>query len=368
MIHGGGPTAVWNASVAGLALETRGLAGVPRLMAARGGISGLWARDWIDLSAVPGPRLEELAGSPGSAIGSSRDAVDEAALARALEALRVHRARVVFLSGGNGTMRTAERLHRAGGGAIQVIGIPKTIDNDIPGLPWTPGYGSVARFFAHAARDAGEDNRSLPSPVMVLETLGRDTGWVTAATALARHEAGDAAHLIYLPERPVSLDQICGDVEATLRRLGRCVIAVCEGMKDERGEPFGAAIQADRDGVARLAATLGHSLAMSIQARLNVRARSEKPGLVGRCFAALASEADRDLSFRCGQAAARAAAAGHSGVMVTGTDRCVALGEVAGRLRRFPENWITEAGNDVTGGFVEWLAPIAGAVAAHARL
>jgi 6-phosphofructokinase 1 len=341
-------------------------------MAARGGFSGLWARSWIDLSCVATTRLDELAGAPGSAIGSSRDIVDDAALAQAADALRAHNTRVAFLSGGNGTMRTAHRLQLAVGATVQVIGIPKTIDNDIPGLPWTPGYGSVARFFAHAARDAGEDNRSLPSPVMVLETLGRDTGWVTAATALARHHArdheDDAPHLIYLPERPVSLEKVCADVDGVLHRLGRCVISVCEGMKDEHGEPFGADVQRDRDGVRRLSATLGHSLAVLIHRHLNVRARSEKPGLVGRCFAALASEPDRALSFQCGQQAARAAAAGQSGIMVNGQGGWVSLEEISGELRQFPQHWIAQAGNDVDPGFVEWLRPIIGVIAEHPRL
>ena len=368
LIHGGGPTAVWNASLAGLALEARRLPGIPRLMAVRGGFSGLWAQNWIDLSSVAPPRLDELADSPGSAIGSSRDIVDDAALAQAVDALQAHKTRVVFLSGGNGTMRTAHRLQLAVGDRLQVIGIPKTIDNDIPGLTWTPGYGSVARFFAHAARDAGEDNRSLPSPVMVLETLGRDTGWVTAATVLARHHANDAPHLIYLPERPVSLEKVCSDVDGVLHRLGRCVIAVCEGMKNELGEPFGADVQWDRDGARRLASTLGHSLAVLIHRNLNVRARSEKPGLVGRCFAALASEPDRALSFQCGQQAARAAADGLSGIMVNGQGGSVALAEISGQLRQFPQHWITEAGNDVDPGFVECLRPIVGGVPGHHRL
>ena len=368
LIHGGGPTAVWNASLAGLALEAHRLPGFPLLMAARGGFSGLWAREWINLSAVPQARLDELAYASGSAIGTSRDNVDDAALLRAMEALTAHNARVVFVSGGNGTMGTAHRLQQAAGTALQVIGIPKTIDNDIPGLPWTPGYGSVARFFAHAARDAGEDNRSLPSPVMVLETLGRDTGWVTAATALARHRPDDAPHLIYLPERPVSLEKVCADVDETLHRLGRCVIAVCEGMKDELGRPFGAELQRDRDGAGRLASTLGHSLAGLIHQRLNVRARSERPGLVGRSFAALASEPDRLLSFECGKQAARAAAAGQSGILVTGQGGWVSLAEISGQLRQFPHHWIADAGNDVSQTFLDWLSPIVGEVRAHPHL
>jgi 6-phosphofructokinase 1 len=203
---------------------------------------------------------------------------------------------------------------------------------------------------------------------MVLETLGRDTGWVTAATALARGAEGDAPHLIYLPEAPVTLERICADVEVVLGRLGRCVLAVCEGLKDPSGNPFGAVVQADRDGVRRLAATLGHSLARSIGERLKIRARAEKPGLVGRCFGPLASEADRAASRRCGELAARAAADGATGVMATPQGELAALEAVAGQVREFPHHWISNGGNDVSREFVEWLEPIAGTVSSHARL
>jgi 6-phosphofructokinase 1 len=127
-------------------------------------------------------------------------------------------------------------------------------------------------------------------------------------------------------------------------------------------------VQADRDGVRRLAATLGHSLARSIGERLKIRARAEKPGLVGRCFGPLASEADRAASRRCGELAARAAADGATGVMATPQGELAALEAVAGQVREFPHHWISNGGNDVSREFVEWLEPIAGTVSSHARL
>ena len=170
LIHGGGPTAVLNASLAGLALELR-RAGHWSLAGARFGFAGLLAEDFLDLDAPAESLLEQIALAPGSALGSSRHPLDEAGYERAVEILLHHGITTAFLNGGNGTMRAARHLAESAGARLQVIGIPKTIDNDIPGTDHTPGYGSVARFFAHAVRDAGEDNRSLPSPVMVVETL-----------------------------------------------------------------------------------------------------------------------------------------------------------------------------------------------------
>lgn len=369
LIHGGGPTAVLNASLAGLALECRRLAGFPDLWAARHGLDGFFASDWLDLSAQPESLLQSLLAAPGSAIGSSRYPMRDEDFARAVSICRDRRVRIVFLTGGNGTMRCAARLHQAAGDALQVIGIPKTIDNDIPGMDHTPGYASVARFFAHAARDLGADNRALPSPVTILETLGRDTGWVTASTVLARSQSGDAPHLIYLPERPLTLGRICQDIQCTLDRLGRCVVAICEGQRDENGQPFGADVPQDRDGVPRLASNLGHTLALLVSRRLGIRARSEKPGLVGRCFAATASAADRAEAELCGRHAVRVARAGQSGVMVAlhrqespAYSPVVETVPLADGLRHFPQPWIAEGGNDVTSDFVQWLFPLTGPI------
>lgn len=371
LVHGGGPTAVLNASLAGLALEMRALGGW-RLAGARFGIEGVLEERFIDLEAPPADLLKAVGRAPGSAIGSSRLPLADGDFDRAVNILARHGFNVVFLNGGNGTMRTARGLEEAAGGSLRVIGIPKTIDNDIPGTDHTPGYGSVARFFAHAARDAGEDNRSLPSPVMVLETLGRDTGWVTAAAALARRGEDDAPHLIYLPEQRVPLAQICGDVERTVARLGRCVVAVCEGQRDENGEPFGADVQVDRDGRQRLAANLGHRLALLVQEATGLRTRSEKPGLTGRSSGVLASERDRADARACGVEAARAAHRGESGVMVrldhSGLTSTIPLGHVTPGLREFPHEWLAGDGLGVTQEFVEWLRPLAGEVTGWPRL
>jgi 6-phosphofructokinase 1 len=201
--------------------------------------------------------------------------------------------RWLFYTGGNGSMETARQITeaaRASDRALDVIGVPKTIDNDLAGTDHTPGYGSAARFFACAARDLGADNRALRGLVQILEVLGRHTGWLTAATTLARRDADDAPHLVYLPERPLPLARLLDDVQRVFDRLGRCTVTVCEGQLDEHGEPFGADVRMSSRGP--LATNLAHRLALLVTQRLGIKARGEKPGLLGRVSRVLRSDVD----------------------------------------------------------------------------
>jgi ATP-dependent phosphofructokinase / diphosphate-dependent phosphofructokinase len=288
---------------------------------------------------------------------------------------------VFFYTGGNGSMDTAlaiDRAAREAGYELLVAGIPKTIDNDLSVTDHTPGYASTAHFFAVAARDVGEDNRSLPSPVCVLEVLGRNAGWVVAATAFARQAPEDAPHLIYLPERRLSLDRIAADVETVYRRIGRCLVAVCEGQLDENGRAFGADVDRAESAVHRLASNLGHTLARLLTEKTGLRARSEKPGLFGRSCGPLASELDRREAWQCGRAAAKAALEGEGGVMAalrrdsTEPYHCstflTPLDTVARKERCLPAEWIAPEGNDVMPAFREWAAPLIPVVEAYPRL
>ena len=371
--HGGGPTAVINASLAGLIDECRRRG--YSLYGARYGLAGLLRGDLVDLLALDAALVRQIGAAPGSALGSSRLPLAGEDYARLLEVFRRADVHTFFYTGGNGSMETALRIAREARGAhydLQVIGIPKTIDNDLCVTDHTPGYASTARFFACAARDVGEDNRSLPSPICVLETLGRNAGWIVAATSLARHRDDDAPHLIYFPERRLSLDRIVSDVERVYRRLGRAVVAGCEGQLNEAGQPFGADV--DRAGipVQRLASNLGHTLARSIGEKLGIRARVEKPGLLGRCCGEFAVPLDRRESFACGRAAAVAAGAGETEAMVAlradSSTFLTPLETVARRERLLPSEWICPDGNDVTGAFQEYAGRLVGEVPGWARL
>jgi 6-phosphofructokinase 1 len=379
--HGGGPTPVLNASLAGVIAESRNHPGITALYGARFGASGLAGDDFIDLSARDDRIIEQLRIAPGSAIGSSRRNIESSDFERILDVLRRRDARFLFYTGGNGSMDTAMRLDQCAAQAgyeLRVIGIPKTIDNDLMVTDHTPGYGSCARFFAHAVRDISADNRALPPPIEVIEVLGRNVGWVVAATALARHRGDDAPHLIYFPECGVSSDQLCADVEGVYRRLGRCTIAVCEGQTDDAGGWFGAELITKPGARDPLPANMGHVIAKLIWSRTGLRARAEKPGLLGRSCAALASETDRTESWNCGVAAVRCAVEGRSGVMVAirreagpkykSETFLTPLEIVARKERPFPREWINAERNDVREEFLAWADPLIGPVQPHVCL
>jgi 6-phosphofructokinase 1 len=341
----------------------------------------LLAGNFVDLLAQPAELIEAIAQTPGSAIGSSRLKLQTADYERIIQTFRQRDVHWFFYTGGNGSMGTAlelEQCARESGYELGVVGIPKTIDNDLLVTDHTPGYASTARFFACAARDVGEDPRSLPSPICVLETLGRNAGWIVASTSLARREEDDAPHLIYFPERPLSLERMAADAQRVYRRLGRVAIAVCEGQLDETGQPFGAAV--DRPDVAqhRLASNLGHTLAQLLAAKTGLRARAEKPGLLGRSCGPFASPLDRAEAYECGRAAARAAMQGRSGCMVAirresgepwrSSTFLTPLESVARKQRTLPLEWIVPEGNDVLPAFRDYARPLVGDVPFYPRL
>lgn len=379
--HGGGPTAVINASLAGLVEECRRQPNVSMLYGAEFGLRGVLEEKWISLLGRDPELIRSIGESPGSALGSSRLKLEDPDYERVLDVFQRNNIRCFFYTGGNGSMDTALRLAQCAGASdyeLQVIGIPKTIDNDLAVTDHTPGYASTAHFFAAAARDVGEDNRSLPSPISVLEVLGRNAGWVAAATSIARKHEDDAPHLIYFPERPISLDQMAADVEQVYRRLGRAVVAVCEGQLDDTGRTFGAEVDRPESSVHRLASNLGHTLARLLSAKLGVRARAEKPGLLGRCCGPFATAVDRREAFDCGRAAAIAAVEGRTGVMVAiqrdsndpyrSSTFLTALENVARLERLLPLEWIAPAGNDILPAFTEYAAPLIGGLTGYPRL
>lgn len=377
--HSGGPTAVLNASLLGVAEEAARHRSIGTLYGARFGISGILAEDFIDLSQVPEAKLQHIAQTPSSALGTSRREIVPVDLERVLNVLRKHSIRYFFYNGGNGSMGTAMQLAAAArdaGYQLQVIGIPKTIDNDLLETDHTPGYASTARFFACALRDIDADNRALPGQVEIVEVLGRNAGWLVAATSLARSGPEDGPHLIYFPEERLPLTNLLSDIELVYRRLNRCVVAVCEGQLDEHGEPFGADVRSGSRG--SLAMNLGHRLALLVSQHLNLRARSEKPGLLGRCSSTSVSENDWNEARLCGRAAVTAAMNGTSGQMIT-LERepgppysihtsLVELKRVAFQERTFPREWRQPDMLADQGSFAEWAMPLIGELRPYERL
>jgi 6-phosphofructokinase 1 len=309
--------------------------------------------------------------------------LDPEEAARAVEILRGLGARYFFYIGGNDSMDTALKMSAAAAAMnyeLVVAGIPKTIDNDLPRTDHCPGFGSAARYFAQSALDLGADVRGLPPPVSILEVMGRNAGWLAAATVAARESEDDAPQLIYVPEVPLGAERFLADVAETYRRRGWVVAAVSEGVRDETGRSWGERGGAAADGFGHaLPGGAAAALAGLVTAELGLRARSEKPGLCGRASALLASPVDREEAEAVARFAVSQAVAGHSGFMAAivreaGPGYSVhyerePLAAVANVERRLPLEYLTPEGNDVAGSYRDYVEPLLGGpLRRHARL
>jgi 6-phosphofructokinase len=370
VVHGGGPTAVLNASLYGVLLEARESGAVGAVYGAIGGSEGILKERFLNLSRFPEEELKKLLTTPGTAIGSSRYALEEEDY-KAMEAIfRKHHIRYVLFNGGNGTMDACGKLVRALGpdSDIRVAGIPKTIDNDIGITDHTPGYGSAARYIARTTAEIGADVKSLPIHVCILEAMGRNAGWITAASALARKKHGDAPHLIYLPERPFREEEFLADVKELYDRLGGVVVVASEGLKDESGKPVVPPIF--QTGRSVYYGDVGAYLAELVIKKLGIKARSEKPGLCGRASISLQSPVDREEAVLAGREALKAAMEGCTGIMIGFARReqekyevCpirIPVEQVMLTERTLPASYINDRGNDVTDEFVSWCRPLTG--------
>ena len=234
----------------------------------------------------------------------------------------------------------------------------------------TPGYGSAARFIAASTAEVGADVRALPIHVCVMEAMGRNAGWITAASALARKKPGDAPHLIYLPERPFHEEEFLEDVKRLYEEKGGVVVVASEGLKNEKGEPIVPPVF--KAGRATYYGDVSAYLANLVIQKLGIKARSEKPGLCGRASIAWQSPVDREEAVLAGREALRTAMAGGSGVMI-GLIRdenedggyhvhtsAIPIKEVMLHERVLPDEYINDRGNDVTGAFLEWCRPLIG--------
>ena len=236
--QGGGPTAVINQSMAGVALEARRFPGISHVYGARYGVRGIVDDDLVDLGQETVANLEAVAATPAAALGSTRDKPDLKYCQEIFKVLKAHAIDTFFYIGGNDssdTVRIVADEAKKSGNPLRAIHIPKTIDNDLVGFDHTPGYPSAARFVAQAFAGANLDNQALKG-VYCAVVMGRHAGFLTAASALARKFPDDGPHLIYLPERTFVIDKFLTDVKETFERHGRCIIAVSEGIHDEKGE------------------------------------------------------------------------------------------------------------------------------------
>ena len=374
VVQGGGPTAVFNTSLASIVEETLSQSRIKKIFGARSGMKGLSSGDTIDLSGLGPADISSIGSSPGAALGSSRFKPTETDLERCVEHLKRLEVRHLLFMGGNGTMSGAQRFSdfcKTLGFGLQIIGVPKTIDNDIAATDRCPGFGSAARFVAMSTLDLSMDIRSLPQPVSIFETLGRDVGWLAASATLARRKADDAPHLVYIPEIPFSLPKFLTDLEAVVSRVGWAVVVVSEGIANRDGTPIFEQKIASREGSPNrpLIGGVAQYLSGVVAEQLGIRCRSEKPGLIGRSCMAHVSEQDRKDAALVGREGVRALLSGATDQMVAlrsldhssgAASELISLNEAAGPSRHIPAHWLTGDGSAVTASFAEYVRPIVG--------
>ena len=367
--HGGAPTAVINASLYGAVQEARRSGRIDGILGADHGSGGILAERFHDLNALTDAELEAIRVSPASAIGTSRTPLEEADYEQMTRILQKHDIGYVLFTGGNGSMDTCARLgHACEGKGIVVGGIPKTIDNDIDLTDHAPGYGSAARFAAQSMAEIASDVAALPIHVCIVEYMGRNAGWITAASVLAREEAEDAPHMILLPEVPFEEEAFLKRVQELWQRGHGVVVAVSEGICRADGTPVAPPIFTA--GRATYYGAVSQYLCGLVIQKLGIKSRYEVPGILGRCCDEMVSPLDRAEAEAMGALAARTVLSGKGGCMAAlkrisdDPYQCeeilVPVEQLALRERMFPREWITEDGFGVTEAFARWCRPLLG--------
>jgi len=374
----GGPTGVINASLVGVIEEAARRPEIENLYGSMHAVVGMVKDDFIDLTNISPETLELVAASPSSAIGTSRDKPDAEYCAKIIEIFKKRNIRYFFYIGGNDSANTAFILNNIADDAnfdIRAFHIPKTVDNDLLVTDHCPGFGTAALFEARALMGDDLDNRALPG-VKIDVIMGRHAGFLTAATVLGKQRDDDGPHLVYVPERPVSMDKFVGDVDAVLTRLGRCVVAVSEGICDADGVTWAKKLaeqaETDAHGNVQLSGTgaLADFLAAEVKAKLKAgRVRADTFGYLQRSFAGLQSPVDAVEARQCGRLAVKLAMEHDNGSVAikriaNGADYAVELfrtelSSVAEKTKPMPDEFINAEGNGITQAFVEYAMPLA---------
>ncbi len=375
----GGPSMVINQSLVGAVLEARKSAKIGKILGARHGILGILGNDYLDLRKPSVKKLELIAETPSSALGSCRKKPTAEDCKAIFEEFRKLNVGYFFYIGGNDSADAARIVAEEAEKAnypLVVYHIPKTIDNDLLSCDHTPGFGSAARFVASAIRGDDLDNRALGG-VKIDIIMGRDAGFLTAASALARIREDDGPHLIYLPEVPFTEEKFIKDVKAAMKKYGRCVCAISEGIRGKDGVPMGAKLgsgEVDSHGNVQMSGTgaLGDALAKVLKEKADIkRVRADTFGYLQRSFPGIASKIDQKEARAAGAAAVKAAL---KGVLTKGTIaivrekgakykigfKPVPVQNAAKYTRSVPKAYIAKNGHDVTPAFMDYVRPIVG--------
>ncbi|MHC4329307.1 MAG: 6-phosphofructokinase [Planctomycetota bacterium] len=371
----GGPTGVINASLVGVIEEAKKHPEIENIYGAIHAVAGMVKDDFIDLDKLSADELEVVAASPSSAIGTSRDKPDKEYCAKIIEVFKKRNIRYFFYIGGNDSANTAHILNTMADEAnfdIRSFHVPKTVDNDLLVTDHCPGFGTAAKFEACALMGDDLDNRALPG-VKIDVIMGRHAGFLTAAAALGKQRDDDGPHLVYVPERPVSMEKFISDVDGFCKKLGRCVIAVSEGICDADGVTWAKKLaeqaEVDAHGNIQLSGTgaLADFLAGQVKGELKIgRVRADTFGYLQRSYPGMQSPVDFEEARWCGRHAVQYAME-EDAIRRTGNGKDYAvelfrteLKNVAEHTKSMPDEFINAEGNGVTDAFIEYAMPLVG--------
>ena len=381
----GGPTAVINQSLVGAVEALQASGRVDKILGAHHAVSGIVQDDYIDLTHAKADFLERIAATPSSALGSSRDKPDAAYCKKIFESFTKQDVRFFFYAGGNDssdTCRIIAEMAAAEGYGLTAYHVPKTIDNDLMVNDHTPGFGSAAKFVAQAFMGDNLDNAALPG-IKINVVMGRHAGFLTAASMLGRRPGSqDGPHLIYVPEADFSEDKFLADVERVYTELGRCLIAVSEGIHDADGTPMMVKLQEDVEkdahGNVQLSGSgaLGDILSDLVKTKLGaklgqkLRVRADTFGYLQRSFVGCASAIDQKEARECGRQAVKHALSGDypsgSIAMVRGPGsgyqieyKRIEIKEVAALTQHLDPKYIVD-GCDIAESYRDYAGPIVG--------
>lgn len=371
----GGPTSVINASAAGVLQEALKQENITAVYGAAHGIKGILDEVFYDISKEDAFELDLLKTTPSSALGSCRYKLksveeDETDYKRLLEVFKKYDIRYFFYNGGNDSMDTCNKISKfmqKSGYECRVMGVPKTIDNDLFGTDHCPGYASAAKYIATSFMEVYHDARVYDTGmVTILEVMGRNAGWLTAASALAAAK-GNGPDLIYLPELVFDMDKFLADVERVYKENGKVIVAVSEGAKLADGRYVADSGARDSFGHAQLGG-VATTLANIVKDKLGCKVRGIEFSLLQRCAAHCGSLTDVNESYEAGKTAVQKAVEGYTDYMVGfereegSTYKCnmklLPLSSVANTEKKIPREWINEEGNFVTQDFIDYALPL----------
>lgn len=378
----GGPTSVINASLAGVVQEAGKHMCIEEIYGGLNGVHGILREELIDFNEETNRVIDGLKRSPAAALGTCRYKIDakkdpvqaQKDIERLFSVLQAHNIRYFFYIGGNDSQDTSNKVYQLAHQKnydIRVIGVPKTIDNDLPHTDHTPGYGSVIKYVGATTLEVATDIGAMATDAgscCVIEVMGRSAGWIAAGSAVAKKYPDDPPHIVLIPEIPLDETALLNRVKATVQDKGFCIIVVGEGLKNEDGEEIGAdKSQLDAFGHPVLAGA-GEKISQLIQAKVGVKTRSVKLGYAQRCAAHLASKQDIDEAYACGAYAVKSAVAGNSGFMVKIVRRSSEpyewttdlhpLMEIANVERLVPREWMSDDGFTPNEIFMRYIRPL----------